>query len=165
MENIAMWCGIGSGITSIIAVIVLFLTRKNIVDIIDKDVILFEGNFNVKKEAIAAALNMVDHISTKGKQITLNPDYAQRAKQVYNDLMCVINNQKIAEEFSDITLNQSSYVDDVRIDNFKAMCRKDIGFKAKFKKPTKKNVQYVQQAPNPMPVNPQQVQANKKISK
>lgn len=137
MGNIAMWCGIAGVASSILAVIILFLTRKNILDIIDKEVIIFEGNFGIKKDAISTALNLIDHIVSKGKQITLNPEFAQRAKQSYNDLMCVLTNIKVAEEFYEIAINQSSYVDDTRIENFKIMCRKDIGLKGKFKKAPK----------------------------
>lgn len=139
MQIVALMCGIAGIISSFLAIIILFLVRKNILDIVDKEVIIFEGNFAIKKEAIIAAMNLVDHISTKGKHITSNPEYAQRAKQTYNDLLCVSSSEQVPEEFFDIAINQDSMVDHVRIENFKILCRKDIGFKTKLKKVSNAN--------------------------
>ena len=48
IENIAMWGGLAGLAVSIFAIIILYLTRKNILDILDKDVILFNKNFDLK---------------------------------------------------------------------------------------------------------------------
>ena len=52
LEKIAMWGGIAGIVVALVAIIVLFLTRANILDILDKDVILFDKNFELKKQAI-----------------------------------------------------------------------------------------------------------------
>ena len=140
MQTIAMWCGIAGLISSILAIIIIFLVKKQIVDILDKDAILFDGNFSVKKEAIAASLNLIDHISSKGKQITLNPEFAMKAKHCYNDLLCVVSDINIVQEFFNIALNTNNMVDANQIINFKLMCRSDIGLKTKkVKATTQKN--------------------------
>ena len=129
MQTIALWCGIAGLISSVLAVIIVVLIRKNIVDIIDKDVILFDGNFNTKKDAITSAFDLLDHISSKGKQITNNPEFAQKARQCYNNLICVVSNIKVAKEFYNIALNTNSDLYENQIENFKLLCRKDIGLK------------------------------------
>ena len=78
--TIAMWGGVAGLFISIFAVIILFLTRKNILDILDKDVILFDRNFELKKSAIEDAFKLVDEIQEKGEQITLNNEFKMRAK-------------------------------------------------------------------------------------
>jgi len=131
MQTIALWCGIAGIISSVLAIIIIFLVRKHIVDILDKDAILFDGSFSVKKEAIAAALNLIDHISSKGKQITFNPEFAMKAKHCYNDLLCVVSNMNIAQEFFNIALDTSIEIAPNQILNFKLLCRQDIGLKTK----------------------------------
>ena len=65
IEKIAMWGGFAGVIVAIIAIVVLFLTRENILDILDKDVILFDKNFELKKQAIERAMLMADELEEK----------------------------------------------------------------------------------------------------
>lgn len=129
--TIAMWGGVAGLFISIFAVIILFLTRKNILDILDKDVILFDGNFELKKSAIEDAFKLVDEIQEKGEQITLNNEFKMRAKKCYNELLCVISDVRIADEFYNIAIDNNEQVSDTRIANFKISCRKDIGLNVK----------------------------------
>ena len=52
MESLALWCGIFGILSSIVAVVVVFLTRKNIIDIIDKDFVELKINELSKKDFI-----------------------------------------------------------------------------------------------------------------
>ena len=61
-ETIAMWGGVAGLFVSIFAVIILYLTRKNILDILDKDVILFGRNFEIKKQALTNACLLIDAV-------------------------------------------------------------------------------------------------------
>lgn len=131
MENLTLWCGIACLAVSFLAVIAVFLTRKNIKDIIDRDIIFFEKNFEIKKDAITSALDVVDEISLKGKSVIRDITFVHKAKQCYNNLLCVVSNIKLAKEFYDITLNTSKETTSLEIAKFKLACRKDIGFKTK----------------------------------
>lgn len=134
MSSLTLVCAFVSIFASIVCVIIVFLTRKSIVDIVDKDVILFENNFTIKKNAITAALEMVDVIDQHGKQVALNANFIQNAKKCYNDLLCVVGDIAVAKEFYDITLNQAYSVTKDHIEHFKLVCRRDIGFKTKVSK-------------------------------
>ncbi len=131
MENLTLWCGIACLVVSFLAVIAVFLTRKNIKDIIDRDIVFFEKNFVTKKDAITSALEVVDEVSLKGKSVIRDITFVHKAKQCYNNLLCVVSNIKIAKEFYDIALNPSSETTSLEIAKFKLACRKDIGFKTK----------------------------------
>lgn len=131
MNSLVIWCGILGIIFSVVAVVVMFLTRKNIIDIIDKDIILFERNFDIKKNTIVSSFDIVDEIASKGKQVAMDPTFSQRAKKCYNELLCVVSNEKIAEEFYKIAIDFSFTVSMQRIIEYKIKCRKDIGLKTK----------------------------------
>lgn len=131
MNSLVLWCGLLGIIFSVIGVVVMFLTRKNIIDIIDKDIILFERNFEIKKNAITNCFDLLDEIASKGKQVALDAQYSQKAKKCYNELLCVVNNEKIAEEFYKIAIDFSFAVSLQRINEFKIKCRKDIGLKTR----------------------------------
>ena len=120
MQSIALFCGIAGMISSVVAVVVVILLRKHIVDIIDKDVILFDGNFNTKKDVITTACELLDHVATRGKQLTLNPDFANKAKHCYNNLLCVMNSLEVINEFFNIAINPNTNLYRNQIENFKS---------------------------------------------
>ena len=123
--------GIISIFVSIFAVVILYLTRANILDILDKDVILFDRNFELKKNVIDSALKMIDDIQEKGKEITLRPEVQQLAKKIYNDLLCVSSDVAVADEFYNLAIEANTDVTETRLAQFKLMCRKDIGLNTK----------------------------------
>ena len=131
LEQIAMWGGFAGIFVAVFAVIILFLTRKNILDILEKDVILFDKNFELKKRAIDNALNIVDEFDSMGASIKSRPDFIDRSKKCYNDLLCVVSNIKLAEEFHALTLNINEEINPARLTQFKINCRKDIGLNTK----------------------------------
>lgn len=131
IENIAIWGGVAGLIVSIFAVIILFLTRHNILDILDKDVILFDKNFELKKEAISKALELTDQIYKNGKTVTMNANFDEQAKKCYNDLICVVSDIRVAEEFYNIAFNENYEITEAKNAQFKLMCRKDIGLTSK----------------------------------
>lgn len=131
IESIAMWGGIAGLVASVFAIIILYLTRKNILDILDKDVILFNKNFDLKKEAITKALELADEVAQRGKSITSSYDFQQKAKQCYNDLLCVTSEVKVADEFYSIAVDTNTDVTQTKVAQFKLMCRRDIGLKTK----------------------------------
>lgn len=137
-STVAMWGGVAGLFVSIISVIILFLTRKNIMDILDKDVILFERNFDIKKNAIEKSYKLIDEIQLRGQQITSNYDFIERAKSCYNELLCVVSDIAVANEFYDIAI-AGSPSDEKRLNSYKISCRKDIGLKTKATKSKQKS--------------------------
>ena len=131
MFDITFICSIAGIIVTIIAVIMIFLTRNNILDILDKDIILFDKNFELKKNAINDAMDLVDEVSTNGKEVILRPDFEEKAKSAHNGLLCIVTNVKIADEFYSIAIDKNDIVTPERIAKFKIACRKDIGLKSK----------------------------------
>lgn len=131
IENIAMWGGIAGLVVSLFAVVILFLTKQSINDILNKDAILFDNNFEIKKNAICVAMSLVDEVQEKGDAIKNNEEFSKRAKQCYNDLLCVLNDVRIADQFYNITLNKDSLFNEARNAQFKVLCRNDIGLRTK----------------------------------
>lgn len=138
IENLAVWCGIIAIIASVIAVVMIFLVRNNIVSILEKDVVLFDKNFEIKKQTITNALTMVDDILDYGQEITRKPEFIRKAKACYNDLLCVMTDVTIADEFYAIALDKNIKNTEVKLANFKLLCRHDIGFKTKKAKTVKR---------------------------
>lgn len=140
--TIAMWGGVAGLFVSIFAVIIIYLTRKNILDILDKDVILFSRNFELKKTAIENSFKLADEIQEKGEQIVSNLEFNQRAKTVYNELLCVVSDARVADEFYNLAIENTLPITESRIAQFKLHCRKDIGLSVKNSNGIKKNAKY-----------------------
>ena len=129
LETIAMWGGVAGVAIAIIAIIILLLTRQNIVHILDRDTILFDQNFEIKQKAINSALSIVDDIVDTNASVKNSPEFLKKAKLTYNDLMCVLSDVRIADEFYAIAVEKETAFNEARIAQFKLMCRKDIGLK------------------------------------
>lgn len=140
--TIAMWGGVAGLFVSIFAVIIIYLTRKNILDILDKDVILFSRNFELKKTAIENSFKLADEIQEKGEQIVSNLEFNQRAKTVYNELLCVVSDARVADEFYNLAIENTLPITESRIAQFKLHCRKDIGLSVKNSNGIKKNTKH-----------------------
>lgn len=134
MENVALITGIAGIVLSFFSIIILILTRKSILDILNKDSLIFDKNFEIKEKWMVETLNLIDSVETQGQAITSNPEFSKRAKICYNHLICVITNMQLSDEFFDICFNPSANITTDRLKNFKLSCRKDIGFKVKLNK-------------------------------
>jgi len=130
LESIAMWGGIAGIFVSVFAIILLYFIKKQISDILNKDAILFDNNFEIKHSAILDSLNLIDELQ-QNNSIKSNAEFIERAKKCHNNLLCVITEVKIADEFFEITLEPNSNISEARILLFKLMCRSDIGLKIK----------------------------------
>lgn len=131
LEKIAMWGGIAGIVVALVAIIVLFLTRANILDILDKDVILFDKNFELKKQAIETSMLMIDELDEKGEQAKADFEFAERAKKTYNELLCVVSDARVADEFYNLTLDKTVAPTASSLAHFKLLCRRDIGLSNK----------------------------------
>lgn len=157
IEKIAMWGGFAGVIIALVAMIVLFLTRQNILDILDKDVILFDKNFELKKQAIERAMLMADELEEKGAQTKSNLEYVETAKKTYNELLCVVSDVRVADEFYNLIVDQTSMPTATQFAHFKLLCRHDIGLsnkKAKVLKRAKAAESALPEIENASPLNP-----------
>lgn len=129
IENIALISGIVGIVFSSFTLISLFLLKKNILDILRKDALIFDQNFELKQKYVAESLNLVDEIYEKGRGLIGNANYIERAKKCYNELVCVLNDTKLADVFFDVTMNPNYEVNLEKVRIYKMLCRKDLGFK------------------------------------
>lgn len=168
LENIALWGGVAGVVMSIFGIIIIYLTRSNIIDLLDKDVIMYDKVYEIKKNAFCAAFDVLDYYEIYGIDIKSSKQFVQKAKGVYNDLMCVANTTKIYDEFYNLTLNpENTKISQQDIRNFKDMCRHDLGLHIKKKKgkksvdttPIVSQISTVSPSQAARPVVPQQAQA------
>lgn len=131
IEKIAMWGGVAGIAVALVAILVICFVKSDIRNMLNKDVILFDQNFELKKNALNKALEMIDEIETRGEQVTLMPEYVDRARKVYNELICVVTNMRVADEFHSITIAKDAEITPVRLANFKLAVRHDIGLSNK----------------------------------
>ena len=148
-----MWGGVAGLVISIFAIIILFLTRQSIVSILNKDKILFDESFHLKKEAVFKALTLVDELETTNGVAKGYAEFNEKAKSSYNDLLCVLSDVRIADEFYNIAINPQTELNLARNAQFKLMCRKDIGLKIG-KAQTLKRVIQQQKSQTTTPVQP-----------
>lgn len=182
LENIAMWGGIAGCALALIAIIIMISIKSSVKNTLYRDTILFGENFNIKKDAVCSALSLVDEIAAKGNAIKNTAEFNQSAKRCYNDLLCVLSDIRIAEEFYEIALELNTEFNLARIAQIKLMLRDDLGLSIKHAKivsrvlnqrqpvqsaqvqqprpvqPVQQNIQPQQTNPMPRPVQPTQTQ-------
>ena len=170
IEKIAMWGGIAGIIIAVFAIAILYLTRSNIIDLLDRDVVMYDKNYEMKKDAFEQAFNCLDAVAQSGTEIKSNPQYAQRAREAYNALLCTTSCAKVYQEFYRLAVDATTagYTTE-DIEKFKIACRTELMGKRKNKKEAFKGVPsgalgagsvfgvsgQVQQRPQPRPIQPQ----------
>lgn len=129
-----MWGGVAGIVIAIFAIVILYLTRSNIIDLLDRDVVMYDKNYQVKKESLQEAFNCLDLVAQNGLDIKNNPQYAQRAREVYNGLLCSVNNPKLYQDFYRMAIDvaTSGYTVE-EIEKFKIACRAELVSKRKVK--------------------------------
>ena len=131
IENIAILAGVSALVVSIMACVAFLLLKKNIKDILQKDALVFDKNFEIKKNAITESFNIVDEVVIQGKSANLENAYIEKVIKCYNDLLCVMSNSQIVDEFYNIALNVNYPVNHRIITDYKLACRNDLGLKTK----------------------------------
>ena len=134
LNNIAIWGGIvGMGV-ALLALLLMIFAKKDIKDIVNRDVILFDQNFALKKQAIEKSFKLLDDLE-QNPAIISNAEFVKLAKQSYNELLCVMTNQMLAEQFKNLSQTAGA-INSSALAKFKFDCRKDIGLKTKYIKQT-----------------------------
>ena len=134
MEKIAMWGGIAGIVIAIFAIVILYLTRSNIIDLLDRDVVMYDKNYQLKKESLQEAFDCLDLIAQSGIEIKANSQFVTRAKEAYNGLLCSVNNPKLYQEFYSKAIDPSvTGFSTEDIEKFKISCRSELIAKRKGK--------------------------------
>lgn len=129
-----IWIGIGALVVSVFAMVILYLTRNNIIELLDRDVVMYDKNFETKKDCMFEAFNCLDLVAKNGAEIKSNPQFNQRAKQAYNGLLCVVNSPKLYQDFYRMAIDTSEGVYTIEdIEAFKILCRAELITKRKRK--------------------------------
>ena len=136
MDIFNLSIGIASLAVSLIAIVIICLIKANIKNMLDSNTILFDENFIVKKDVLTNALNLVDDVAMFGKKIVSETAFSKKAKDCYNNLLCVANNLNLVKTFKKITLDSNTEISSFDLENFKIECRLEIGLKAKKLKQT-----------------------------
>jgi len=135
LESIAMWGGIAGIVIAIFAIAILYLTRSNIIDLLDRDVVMYDKNYETKKDALEKAFNCLDMVSQNGLEIKNSAQYSQKAKEAYNALLCTVTSAKLYQEFYRLAVdNTTSGYSIEDIEKFKISCREELISKQKMKK-------------------------------
>ena len=137
LQTLAIWGGVLGLFASIFAIIIIYLTRKSIVDILDKDAIMFDGNLEIKKQAIEKSFKLLDDLLLN-PNISSNQEFIRQAKLCYNELVCVVSTLEIATLFNNFALNGVE-LNANRLEYYKMFCRADIGLPCKRVKLDKSN--------------------------
>jgi len=132
LETISMWGGVAGVVLAVFAIIILYLTRSNIIDLLDKDAIMYDKVFELKQKAFENAFETLDLFEIYGMNIRSTKQFIQKAKTACNDLMCTANSPKVYQEFYRLTLDSNHVQVTVQeVANFKLLCRLDLGLKDK----------------------------------
>ena len=129
LEYISMWGGVAGCALALVAIMAIIIVRIDIKHAVNRDNILFNEAFAIKKQAIETAMNMVDEIEANGDTIVHTAEFTNKSRKLYNELLCVVSNTNLAEEFYSIAV-EGKTTTPVAIAKFKLNCRKDIGLKS-----------------------------------
>ena len=130
MTFFAFLVGMFSLILSIIAIVLMFLLRKNVVDILSKDTLIFSKNYELKKQAFDKAMFVLDEIQL-GAPRSKTIEYSRKMNQIYNDLLTVTSDIRIADTFYAMVKDTSQPLTDADFAGFKLMVRKELGLTTK----------------------------------
>ncbi|MBR6778774.1 MAG: hypothetical protein IKM43_01290 [Clostridia bacterium] len=138
LETISIW-GTGAALVlALLSVLIMCMLKKNILDILKKDTIIFDQNYALKKQAVEKAMSIIDEVA-QNVQITNNSEFKENAKDCYNQLLLVLTDVRIAEKFAELTFATNNSITEGKIVEFKTACRKDMGLSTKHFKKIKKS--------------------------
>lgn len=130
MTFFAFLVGMFSLILSVIAIVLMFLMRKNILDVLNKDTLIFSKNFEIKKQAFDKAMYILDEIQM-GAPRSNSIEYNRKMNQIYNDLLTVSSDVRIADTFYAMVKDTSKQLTESDYASFKLLVRKELGLTTK----------------------------------
>jgi len=130
MTFFAFLVGMFSLILSIIAIVLMFLLRKNVVDILSKDTLVFSKNYELKKQAFDKAMFILDEFQL-GAPRSKTIEYSRKMNQIYNDLLTVSTDARIADTFYAMVKDTNQPLTEADFAGFKLLVRKELGLSTK----------------------------------
>ena len=130
MTFFAFLIGMVSLILCVITIVIIFLLRKNIIDIINKDTLIFSKNFEIKKSAFDKAMFILDEIH-QGAPRSNSIEYNRKMNQIYNDLLTVATDVRIADVFYAMVKDTTKQLTESDFASFKLLVRKELGLSTK----------------------------------
>ena len=130
MTFFAFLVGMFSLILSVIAIVVMFIMRKNMLDILNKDTLVFSKNYEIKKQAFDKAMFVLDDIQL-GAPRSNSVEYSRKMNQIYNDLLTVSSDVRIADTFYAMVKDTTKQLTEADFASFKLLVRKELGLTSK----------------------------------
>ena len=130
MTFFAFLVGMFSLILSVIAIVLMFIMRKNILDVLNKDTLIFSKNFEIKKQAFDKAMYILDEIKM-GAPRSNSVEYNRKMNQIYNDLLSVCSDIRIADTFYAMVKDTLKQLTESDFAGFKLLVRKELGLSTK----------------------------------
>ena len=130
MTFFAFLVGIFSLILSVISIVIMFLMRKNMLDILNKDTLVFSKNYEIKKQAFDKAMFVLDDIQL-GAPRSNSVEYSRKMNQIYNDLLTVSSDVRLADTFYAMVKDTSKQLTEADFASFKLLVRKELGLSIK----------------------------------
>lgn len=130
MTFFAFLIGMCSLVLSIFAIIIMVLMRKNVVDILNKDALYFSKNFEIKKQAFDKAMYILDEIRL-GAPRPNSVEYNRKMNQIYNELLTVSTDVRIADSFISMVKDTSKPLTEADCASFKLLVRQELGLSNK----------------------------------
>lgn len=130
MTFFAFLIGMFSLILSVFAIVVMILMRKNLIDILSKDSLVFSKNFEIKKQVFDKAMYIIDEIKL-GAPRSNSVEYNRKMNQIYNEMLTVATDVRIADTFIAMVKDTTQPITEADSANFKLLVRQELGLSNK----------------------------------
>lgn len=130
MTFFAFLIGMFSLILSVFAIVIMILMRKNLIDILSKDSLVFSKNFEIKKQVFDKAMYIIDEIKL-GAPRSNSVEYNRKMNQIYNEMLTVATDVRIADTFIAMVKDTTQPITEADSANFKLLVRQELGLSNK----------------------------------
>lgn len=130
MTFFAFLVGMFSLVLSVFAIVVMVLMRRNMIDILSKDTLVFSKNFEIKKQVFDKAMYIIDEIKLGAPRST-SVEYNRKMNQIYNELLTVATDVRIADTFIAMVKDTTKQITEADSATFKLLVRQELGLSNK----------------------------------
>lgn len=130
MTFFAFLVGMFSLVLSVFAIVVMVLMRRNMIDILSKDTLVFSKNFEIKKQVFDKAMYIIDEIKLGAPRST-SVEYNRKMNQIYNELLTVSTDVRIADTFIAMVKDTTKQITEADSATFKLLVRQELGLSNK----------------------------------
>lgn len=140
MISLPLLISVISVFLTVCTIIAVLIIKRNLLQIIGENYISNNITFELKKSSISSVLKLIDDIISKGQAVILTATFEKQAKQCYNELLCVVSNTKLIDEFYFLALDKEQIITPIRLTQFKLLCRQELGLSIKNSKAIKQTI-------------------------